>query len=71
MLTAFIAAEGSRMKSFVIVDQATVEAGFTLSGCKRSTVFLASRPNPFMATRLLEQRSQYDSEGNGMLLLDA
>jgi hypothetical protein len=53
-LTAYIAADGYRMKLFVIVDRATVETEVGLYGYDSSNVFLASQGNAFMTTRLFE-----------------
>jgi hypothetical protein len=53
-LTACIAADGYRMKPFVIVDRATMEAEVGLYGHDSSDVFLASQENAFMMTRLFE-----------------
>jgi hypothetical protein len=53
-LTACIAADGYRMKPFVIVDRAIMEAEVGLYGYDSSNVFLASQVNVFMTTYLFE-----------------
>jgi hypothetical protein len=82
-LTACIAADGYRMKPFVIVDRATVEAEVGLYGYDSSNVFLASQENAFMTTRLFElwarevffpavaqRRAEFGYTGRDLLLLD-
>jgi hypothetical protein len=82
-LTACIAADVYWMKSFVIVDRATVEAEVGLSGYDSSNVFLASQENAFLTTRLFEpwarevffpvvaqRRAEFGYTGRARLLLD-
>jgi hypothetical protein len=82
-LSSCIAAEGYRMKPFVIVDRATVGARAGLHGYDRSNVFLAPQENGFMTTRLFElwakevfcpavaqRRAQFGSRGMALLLLN-
>jgi hypothetical protein len=71
------------MKSFVIVDRATVEAEVGLHGYHSSNVFLAPQENAFMTTRLFElwamegffpavaqRRAEFGYTGRALLLLD-
>jgi hypothetical protein len=53
-LTGFMAADGYRMKPFVIANRATMEAGARLYGYDSLNVFLASLENAFMMIRLFE-----------------
>jgi hypothetical protein len=81
-LTACIAADGSRMKPFVIVQRATAEAELKHYGYEPSNVFLVSRENAFMTTRLFElwarevffpaievRRTEFQYTGRVLLLL--
>jgi hypothetical protein len=53
-LTACIAADGFRAKSFLIVSRTTAENELRLSGYDRNNVFIASQENAFMTRSLFE-----------------
>jgi hypothetical protein len=53
-LTACIAADGYRMKPFIIVDRVTMESEMTYYGYDQSNVVISSQPNAFMTTKLFE-----------------
>jgi hypothetical protein len=82
-LTACIAADGFRMRPFVIVDRLTAEKQLQYSGYHESNVQIASQPNAFMTRSLFhlwadrvffptitERRAKFSYEGKVVLLMD-
>jgi hypothetical protein len=82
-LTACIAADGFRMKPFVIVDRSTVEMEIQYYGYHQSNVFIASQENAFMTKALfelwareiffptvIELREKWQYNGPALLLMD-
>jgi hypothetical protein len=57
-MTACIAADGYRMKPFIVVDLVTAEAELSYFGYDSSNVCFASQENPFMTQRLFDLWAQ-------------
>jgi hypothetical protein len=83
MLTACIAADGYRMKPFIIVDRVTAEAELRIYGYDRKNVCFASQENAFMTKRLFdlwaqevffpaieERRREFGYDGRVLVLMD-
>jgi hypothetical protein len=82
-LTACIAADGFRMKPFLIISRLTIEAELGIYGYDRANVYIASQENAFMTQRLFEmwgrevffptleeRRRQFRYDGRALLLMD-
>jgi hypothetical protein len=82
-LTACIAADGFRMRPFVIVDRKTMEKDLIYYGYDDSTVSIVSQENAFMTQKLFEiwaetiffpsvqeRRQQFGYQGKAILLID-
>jgi hypothetical protein len=82
-LTAWIAADGNRMRPFVIVERVTAERELADYGYDSSSVAMVSHENAFMTSRLFEKwgedvffpevrelRVQFQHSGRVVLLMD-
>jgi hypothetical protein len=83
-LTVCIAADGFRIKSFLIVSRATAENERRLDGYARNNVFIASQENVFITRSLFElwttevffpmiqqRRTERNSQEKVLLLMDS